>query len=136
MMKPIITLEDVSYRYPRSSRWALQNINLTIGQGEIIAMMGENGAGKTTFCKLFNGIIPHSQGGVLRGTVTVAGMVTAESTIANLAGSVGMVLDDPETQIFTGSVRNEVAFEPENFLVPPDEIRKRVQWALDVVGLR
>jgi energy-coupling factor transporter ATP-binding protein EcfA2 len=134
-MKPIITLEDVSYRYPRSGKWALKNINLAIEQGEIVAVMGENGSGKTTFCKLFNGIIPHSHGGVLKGTVMVAGMVTAESAIADLAGSVGMVLDDPETQIFTGSVRNEVAFGPENFLVPPDEIRERVQWALGVAGL-
>ncbi|MDR2259019.1 MAG: ATP-binding cassette domain-containing protein [Treponema sp.] len=135
MREPIITLKDVSYRYPRTKVWVLKGINLEIGEGEFVAVMGENGAGKTTLCKLFNGVIPHSQEGVLKGTVTVDGIVTAESSVATLAASVGIVLEDPETQLFTTIVRNEVAFGPENLLVPPDEIRERITWALEVVGL-
>lgn len=135
MREPIITLKDVSYRYPRTRVWVLKKINLAIGEGEFLAVMGENGAGKTTLCKLFNGVIPHSQEGVLKGTVTVDGIVTSESSVAALAASVGMVLEDPETQLFTTIVRNEVAFGPENLLVPPDEIRERISWALEVVGL-
>jgi energy-coupling factor transporter ATP-binding protein EcfA2 len=135
MRKPIITLKDVSYRYPRTKVRVLKNISLEIGEGEFVAVMGENGAGKTTLCKLFNGVIPHSQEGILKGTVVVDGQVTAESSVAALAVSVGMVLEDPETQLFTTIVRNEVAFGPENLLVPPDEIRERISWALGVVGL-
>ncbi|MDR2403305.1 MAG: ATP-binding cassette domain-containing protein [Spirochaetaceae bacterium] len=135
MREPIITLKDVSYRYPRTRVWVLKKINLEIREGAFVAVMGENGAGKTTLCKLFNGVIPHSQEGVLKGTVTVDGIVTSEASVATLATSVGMVLEDPEAQLFTTIVRNEVAFGPENLLVPPDEIRERITWALDVVGL-
>ncbi|MDR1950042.1 MAG: ATP-binding cassette domain-containing protein [Spirochaetaceae bacterium] len=135
MGEPIITLKDVFYRYPRTGVWALKGLNLEVGKGEFVAVMGENGAGKTTLCKLFNGIIPHSQEGVLKGMVTVDGMVTAETSVPALAASVGMVLEDPESQLFTTVVRNEVAFGPENLLVPPEEIGERVSWALEVVGL-
>jgi energy-coupling factor transport system ATP-binding protein len=132
---PLVTLENVSYSYPRSRAWALKNISLEIAEGEFLAVMGENGAGKTSFCKLFNGVIPHSQGGTLRGTVTVDGIVTADSTVAVLAGRVGMALDDPETQLFAATVRGEVAFGPENLLMPPAEIGERAALALEITGL-
>lgn len=135
MPEPIIKLENVSYSYPRTKVWVLKKLYMEIEAGEFVAVMGENGAGKTTLCKLFNGVIPHSQEGKLRGTVIVDGINTAESSIATLASSVGMVLEDPETQLFTTVVRNEVAFGPENLLVPVEEIQERVKWALDVVGL-
>jgi energy-coupling factor transporter ATP-binding protein EcfA2 len=131
----VIKLEHVSYSYPRSGARALKDISLEIGEGEFLAVMGENGAGKTTFCKLFNGCIPHSQGGELAGTVTVDGLVTADSAMAALAGRVGMVLDDPETQLFTASVRDEAAFGPENLLMSPAEIEERVALALEITGL-
>jgi energy-coupling factor transporter ATP-binding protein EcfA2 len=135
MQKPIITLKNVSYRYPRSKAWVLKRIGLEIGEGEFLAVMGENGAGKTTLCRLFNGIIPHSQAGTLRGTVTVDGIITSESSVAVLAAGVGMVLDDPEAQIVTTLVRGEAAFGPENLLLPPGEIRERTSRALEAVGL-
>jgi energy-coupling factor transporter ATP-binding protein EcfA2 len=131
----VIKLEHVSYSYPRSGARALKDISLEIGEGEFLAVMGENGAGKTTFCKLFNGCIPHSQGGELAGTVTVDGLVTADSAMAALTGRVGMVLDDPETQLFTASVRDEAAFGPENLLMSPADIEERVALALEITGL-
>jgi energy-coupling factor transport system ATP-binding protein len=133
--RPLIKVDNVFYAYPRGKTWALNGISLEIGEGEFLAVMGENGSGKTTFCKLFNGLIPHSQGGTLRGTVTVDGVVTAGSSVAALAVMVGMVTDDPETQLFTAAVRDEVAFGPENLLTPPAEIRERVMLALEMTGL-
>jgi energy-coupling factor transporter ATP-binding protein EcfA2 len=130
MPEPIIRLENVSYSYPRSGVWALRNISLEIAEGEFLAVMGENGAGKTTFCKLFNGLIPHSQGGTLRGTVTVDGAMPIA-----LAGRVGMALDDPDIQLFTATVRGELAFGLENLLTPPDEIEEQTRLALDMTGL-
>jgi energy-coupling factor transport system ATP-binding protein len=131
----IIVLENVFYSYPREKTWALENISLSITEGEFLAVMGKNGAGKTTFCKLINGIIPHSCGGRLLGTVTVDGECTAETPVPQLARKVGMALDDPDAQLFTSSVRNEAAFGPENLMLPPDEIEKRVERALNAVGL-
>jgi len=131
----IVNFENVCYAYPRQEKWALQNITLFIEEGEFLAIMGENGAGKTTLCKLFNGVIPHSAGGRLLGAVTVDGENTKETTVPLLALKAGMVLDDPDAQIFTSSVRHEAAFGPENLLLPPDEIEERIKLALSAVGL-
>jgi energy-coupling factor transporter ATP-binding protein EcfA2 len=131
----IIKLENVSWAYTRAQSWALRNINLTIGEGDFIAVMGENGAGKTSLCRLLNGLIPHSLPGKLLGTVTVDGIVTGSSTVAQLAGKVGMAFEDPETQLFTASASEEIAFALENLLFPAEEIMERVHWALDAAGL-
>jgi len=130
----IINFQNVSYSYTGGKN-ALEGINLSVKEGEFLAVMGENGAGKTTFCKLINGIIPHLCGGQLSGTVTVDGLRTDKSSVPALALKAGIVLDDPDTQLFTSSVFHEAAFGPENLLLPPEEIKKRVNWALGVAGL-
>ena len=134
-MSGLINLENVYYSYPGEKKWALENINLTVEQGEILAVMGENGAGKTTFCKLFNGIIPCLAEGRFSGNVIVDGENTRDSQVPRLALKTGMVLDDPDTQLFTSSVPDEAAFGPENLLLPPEEIKKRAAFALSAVGL-
>lgn len=132
---PVIEFQDVSYRYPRTKRWVLTHLNFKIDQGEFVALMGENGAGKSTLCQMMNGIIPNSVGGRLAGKVLIHGLDTKDTGISVLATKVGIVLEDPETQLFTTSVRSEVAFGPENLCLPVEEIRERVRWALDVVRL-
>jgi energy-coupling factor transporter ATP-binding protein EcfA2 len=131
----IITLENVSWAYSRARDWVLKNISMSIGEGECLAVMGENGAGKTSFCRLLNGLIPHSLEGKLAGTVTVDGMATTSCTAAQLAAKTGMAFEDPQSQLFTARVSDEIAFALENLLVPPDEIREKVKWALDIAGL-
>jgi energy-coupling factor transport system ATP-binding protein len=111
------------------------HLDLKINQGEFVAIMGENGASKSTICQMMNGIIPNSIGGRLSGQVLIHGLDTKETGISVLATKVGIVLEDPETQLFTTSVKSEVAFGPENLSLPPDEIEERVRWALDVVRL-
>jgi energy-coupling factor transport system ATP-binding protein len=122
---PAIELIDVSYRYPRSTPWVVTHLNLTIKQGEFVALMGENGSSKSTLCQMMNGIIPNSIGGRLSGKVLIHGLNTKETGISELATKVGIVLEDPETQLFTTSVKSEVAFGPENLSLPPDEIEGR-----------
>jgi energy-coupling factor transport system ATP-binding protein len=131
----IINLENVCYSYPRARIPALNGINLSVTEGEFLAVMGENGSGKTTFCKLINGIIPHLLGGHLTGTVTVDGERTDESSVPRLALKAGIVLDDPDAQLFTSSVCHEAAFGPENLLLPPQEIEERVRQSLRAAGL-
>jgi len=133
--RTIIDLENVSYRYPREKNWALNDITLSIAEGEFLAVMGENGAGKTAFCKLFNGIIPHHSGGRFLGNVIIDGENTREKPVSFLAEKSGLVLDDPDAQLFTTSVRDEAAFGPENLLLPSEEIIKRVEYALSATGL-
>jgi energy-coupling factor transport system ATP-binding protein len=131
----IINLENVFYSYPGKKKLALENINLSVEQGEILAVMGGNGAGKTTLCKLFNGIIPGLTAGRFFGNVTVDGENTRETQTPRLALKVGMVLDDPDVQLFTSTVRDEAAFGPENLLLPPEEIVERISFALKATGL-
>jgi len=131
----IITLENVSWAYSRARDWALKNISMTIGEGECIAVMGENGAGKTTFCRLLNGLIPHSLDGKLLGTVTVDGVLTNSCTVARLAEKVGMAFEDPQSQLFTAKVSDEIAFALENMRRPAAEIREKVRRALEIAGL-
>ena len=134
-LDPCITFDDVSYRYPRTKRYALMHLNLTIHEGEFVAVLGENGAGKSTFCQALNGVVPQSRGGRMRGHIIVSGLDTQRATVAELAQKTGIVLEDPETQIFTTSVLSEVAFGPENLVVPPQEILRRAAWALEAVRL-
>jgi energy-coupling factor transport system ATP-binding protein len=131
----IINIENVSYSYPGKKDRALENINLSVEQGEILAVMGENGAGKTTLCKLFNGIIPGLAAGRFFGNVTVDGENTRETQTPRLALKVGLVLDDPDAQLFTSTVREEAAFGPENLLLPSTEIEERISFALNATGL-
>lgn len=135
MSKPIIELEGVSWAYTRSKSWALKNISIQIEEGDFIAIMGENGSGKTSFCRLLNGLIPHTLKGKLLGSVKVDGIHTASSTMSALTAKVGMVFEDPETQLFTATVYDEVAFAMENLLLSPQEIREKVTWALSAAGL-
>jgi len=131
----VIKLENACFMYPRAQKYALEGINLSVSQGEFLAVMGENGSGKTTFCKLLNGIIPHISGGYLSGKVEVDGDGTKDSSVPQLAVKVGMTLDDPDAQLFTSSVREEAAFGLQNILLPPDEMEVRIKQALEAVGL-
>ncbi len=130
-----ISFEEVSYRYPGARRDALSRLSFAIGKGEFVAVLGENGAGKSTLCQTLNGVIPHSRGGRMEGRVTVDGQDTQLTPVAVLAHKIGIVLEDPEAQLFTTSVLHEVAFGPENLGVEPTEILCRARWALDVVRL-
>jgi len=135
MPEPVIKLDNVSWQYARKENPALAGVSVEIGEGEFIAVMGENGAGKTTFCRLLNGLVPHSMAGTLFGTVTIDGIPTDSSTVARLSEKVGMAFDDPETQFFTARVFDEVAFALENMVLPPREIIGKTRWALDAAGL-
>ena len=135
MSETVIALQNVSYRYPRSDRYVLKHLNLEIGRGEFITIVGENGAGKTTLCQILSGIIPQSQGGRLLGDVKVCGLDTKTTNLSILSQKVGIVLEDPETQLFTSTVLQEVAFGMENLQLAKDEILERARWALDVVTM-
>jgi len=131
----IIYLKNIYYRYPKNRKYSLEDINISASKGEFLAIMGAAGAGKTSFCRLINGIIPHIYGGSLSGTVTVSGLCTKDYSVPELAFKAGIVLDDPDAQIFTSTVYHEVTFGLQNILLPADEIDKRAESALYAVGL-
>lgn len=130
-----IEFNDVSFRYSGADKTALKNINLKIKPGEIVLLTGPAGSGKTTLCSCVNGLAPHYHEGELSGQVLVRGRDTKNSHIGGLAALVGMVFQDPESQLVTSTVVDEVAFGPENLGTPRDEIIERVSAALTATRL-
>lgn len=128
-------IEGLTYSYPNTSRPALRGIDLTVARGEILGLMGPTGAGKSSLCLTFNGLVPQLHGGRMSGRVTVAGLDAVTRPTAELAVRAGMVLEDPESQITSTTLEAEVAFALENACVAPAEIRRRVDAALAAVDL-
>lgn len=135
MTETIAFLDKVSYLYPRSTAPVLKDISLEIHRGEFLGLIGPTGAGKTTLCLTLNGIVPQFFGGRFFGRVTVAGLDTLDHPISTLARHVGMVFEDPETQITATSVENEIAFALENLSVPREKIMARIPRVLEAVRL-
>lgn len=132
---PIVEVHGLSYSYPRSNKPALINVNLTVDKGDFLILTGRSGCGKTTLCRCLNGLIPHFYGGGLKGDVIVAGLSVRDNPTSDLAQHVGFVFQNPENQLFALSVEKDIAFGLENLAMPRDEIRKRVDWAMDVTGI-
>jgi len=131
-----VEVRGLSFRYEGSEEWALREVDLEIDRGELVLVLGPTGSGKSTFLRCLIGLIPHFYSGEYLGSVRVMGMEVASTPVHRLATRVGMVFQNPETQIFSTSVESELAFPLENLGVPPEEIRRRVEDALDRFGLR
>ena len=132
----IIEFKNVSYRYLESKDYAIKDVNLEIDKGEFVLITGRSGCGKSTLLKCLNGLIPHSSQGEFKGDVIVDGLNTKEHPIRVLAQKVGLVFQNPDEQIFSTKVINEVAFGCENLCLPREEILERVNWALEMVGMK
>jgi energy-coupling factor transport system ATP-binding protein len=135
-----VVVRGLHYAYPHSGGGdevvpVLRGVDMRIAAGEYVVLLGQVGAGKTTLCMALNGLVPHTTGGRYRGDVTVLGLNTKQYPVADLARRVGLVFQDPETQLTQMRVEDEIAFGPENLGVPPAEIEDRVAWALDAVSL-
>jgi energy-coupling factor transporter ATP-binding protein EcfA2 len=135
-MNDAVTLKNVSYTYSGGIRPALKGVNLSVRQGESLMITGPSGAGKTTLCRSLNGLIPHYFRGKLDGHVTINGVDTRASTISALSHVVGLLFQDPASQLVNPTVADEVAFGPENYGVPPEEIRARVTKTLELMRLK
>ena len=137
---PAICIEELHYAYPPvlpggGPVQVLRGIDLTVERGEFLSIMGPTAVGKTTLCMALNGLVPQSTGGLIRGRVVVLGHDTRATPVAQLAAQVGIVYQDPESQLFCTTVEDEIAFGPENLGVDPREIAERVEWALNAVNM-
>ncbi|MFN2233029.1 MAG: ABC transporter ATP-binding protein [Anaerolineales bacterium] len=135
MTEPSISIKDLKFRYRGEKELALDGISLDISKGEFLMIMGASEAGKSTLATCFNGLIPHYTRGAFKGDVVVLGVNTADSSVPQLAENVGIVFQDFEAQLFSTNVELEIAFGPENFAVPREEIGRRIDENLKYVGL-
>ena len=133
-----IRIEDLWFRYDESEeapakdeRYVLENLSMTIGKGEFIAVVGHNGSGKSTVAKHLNAMLIPSM-----GKVYIDGMDTADESLTfDIRRRVGLVLQNPDNQLVAGIVEEDVAFGPENLGIEPAEIRERVDFALKAVDM-
>ena len=131
----MITFERVSYEYPEAERPALQDVNLHLSEGLFTLVIGSSGAGKSTLLRCINGLVPHFSGGVLQGAITVNGIDPVQATPRIMSRHVGFVFQDPEAQFVVDRVEDEIAFALENAAIPRQDMRVRVEEALDLLDL-
>ncbi|MGI5816586.1 MAG: ABC transporter ATP-binding protein [Armatimonadota bacterium] len=127
---PLIELTGVSFGYPETGERALDDVTLTVREGEFVVLLGENGSGKSTLAKHLNGLLRPSV-----GVVRVGGADTRSTPVQQLAAQVGYLFQNPDHQIFSSTVREEVAFGPRNLGVGDAEVAERVEEALAVTEL-
>jgi energy-coupling factor transport system ATP-binding protein len=125
----MLEVKDLFYSYSTGFE-ALKGINLTVNDGEFLAIMGQNGAGKTTLVKHFNGLLKPTQGDVL-----VDGVNTRDISVAKLARKVGFVFQNPDHQLFSETVEEEIGFALKNFGFEETVIEKQVEWALNLLDV-
>ncbi len=131
----MIRFDRVGFTYPDAPRPALAGVDLTVAEGELCLVVGRTGSGKSTLLQAVNGLVPRFTGGLLTGTVTVDGRSTADHPPRELADVVGVVGQDPAAGFVTDTVEEELAYAMGNLGVAPDVMRRRVEDALDLLGL-
>jgi energy-coupling factor transport system ATP-binding protein len=125
----MIEAKNISFTYPNDVE-ALRDVSVTIKDGEFVAIMGQNGAGKTTLVKHFNGLLKPR-----KGQVTVNGVDVTKVSVAKLARNVGFVFQNPDHQLFSDSVEEEISFALRNFGFEESVVESRVTWALNLLNL-
>jgi energy-coupling factor transporter ATPase len=131
----VIEVKNLTFTYAGSNKPAIENINFSIDQGEFIVITGPSGCGKTTLVRCFNSLIPSFYRGEISGKISVLNINASKSNTSTLAKKVGFVFQNPENQLFSLSVERDVAFGPENLGLKRDETRRRVDWAMNIVGI-
>ena len=124
-----ISLANITFAYP-NGHTAIENVSVEIGKGESVAIIGQNGAGKTTAVKLMNGLLKPT-----KGDVTVDGWNTKNYTTAQISRKVGYVFQNPDDQIFHSDVYSEVEFGPKNLGLPAEQVKINVMKALKLTGI-
>lgn len=131
-MDEILRLEDLSFRYEEEKEWALKAVSLSISSGERIAVLGSNGAGKSTFFRCCNGILRPGKGSLyLRGKK----ISWKKSEILSLRQTVGLIFQEADHQLIAGTVAEEVSFGPMNLRLSEEEVQSRVDKALAAMDL-
>ena len=135
MKKPVIEFENFTFQYRAQAKPTLNNINLTIYEGEKVLVVGPSGSGKSTLSNCINGLVPFSHEGEITGSLKIKGKETKKSSIFELSNSVGTVLQDPDGQFIGLTVAEDIAFKLENDCVSQEEMKEKVKVVSEIVGI-
>lgn len=130
-----LSVDNVRIRHEDAAASTPDGVTFAVAPGEVVLLLGPSGSGKSTLALALNGLIPHNVQARLEGIVTVNGIDSSSATVAQLSEHVAMVFQDPDSQIVTGTLLDEVCFGTENLLVPTAEVLTRAETALRQVGL-
>ena len=131
----VIETKSLAYTYPGGTKSSISDVSIRVEKGDFVLITGPSGCGKTTLCRCFNGLIPHFYQGELKGEILVAGKDVTKHQTHEMAKHVGLVFQNPENQLFALSIEKDVAFGLENLGYAREEMRKRVDWALNLTGI-
>jgi len=134
-LNKFLKISNLTYTYQGEDKPAISNINLEIDEGEFIVLMGPSGCGKSTLALCINGIIPNVLGGEFEGRIELEGLNTQEHEVYELSTKVGIVFQNPDSQLCNLIVKDELSFGPENLLVEKSEILKSIGEYLNFVAL-
>lgn len=135
MKKPVIEFVDFTFQYRAQAKPTLNNINLTIYEGEKVLIVGPSGSGKSTLSNCINGIVPFSNEGEISGSLKVNGKETKKMSVFELSNSVGTVLQDPDGQFIGLTVAEDIAFKLENDCVLQEKMKEKVKIVSEIVGI-
>jgi energy-coupling factor transport system ATP-binding protein len=134
-MDPLALLDDFGFTYEGEKQPALQGIHLEIRPGELVLLCGPTGCGKTSLALCFNGLVPYAAPGKINGSIQVCGVDPTKTATPHMATHVGLVFQDPESQLCTLFLEDEIAFGPENLKICRKELEPRVTCLLEQIGL-
>ncbi len=129
-----ISLSNVSFYYPGNPA-LFSELSLDVEQGECVALCGPSGSGKSTLCYLIAGIVPRSVGGEIHGELLLFGKPVCDMQLHEIVQTVGIVFQNPDDQLFSPTVEDEIAFGPENLCMTREQIGIRIDKALEDVGM-
>lgn len=132
---PLLRVRDLSLTHAGAAHPSPHDVSFEVHPGEVILVLGPSGSGKSTLTLALNGLIPQSVPAQVRGSVEVNGRDSVHTPVAELSTDVAMVFQDPDAQLVTGSLLDEVAFALENMLLPAGEVLSRSEHALRRVGM-
>jgi energy-coupling factor transport system ATP-binding protein len=122
----MITLQNVFFKYANAKKNLFDNLSVTINKGEFVGIIGPTGSGKSSFCYLLNGLIPHAFHGSYEGSVIIDDIIIANSSVNEMSQIIGLMMQEPSFQIASPLVESEIAFGMENLKIPREEMEERI----------
>lgn len=130
-----VEVKKLSFKYNNVEEYILRDVNLNIKVGETVAIIGQSGCGKSTLCNCICGLIPRVYKGELSGEVLIFGENIINLSIADIVTKIGIIFQNPSTQLFSPTIEDELAFGPENLCVDREEIGKRIERILKTIKM-